>query len=92
MGEDISRLSSASRATELAKAEKDKEAKRLKDAKKAAKSPAKKSSKKEDTPFPEDEGAMKSYSQAIAQQAENNEPDTPIAYEGESPVDKTVKN
>ena len=40
------------------------------------------SKKKEETPFPEDEGAMKSYSQAIAQQAENNEPDTPIDYEG----------
>lgn len=43
---------------------------------------AKKSSKKDETPFPEDEGAMKSYSQAIAQQAENNEPDTPIDYDG----------
>lgn len=63
-----------------------------KHAKMAAKSPAKKASKEKDTPFPEDEGAMKSYSQAIAQQAENNEPDTPIAYEGESPAEKTVKS
>ena len=71
-----------------AKEEKAKKAAAAKKKKAAAKTKAahkasplsKKSSEKTESPFPEDEGAMKSYSQAIAQQAENNEPDTPIAY------------
>ena len=83
-----------------AKEEKAKKAAAAKKKKAAAKTKAahkasplsKKSSEKTESPFPEDEGAMKSYSQAIAQQAENNEPDTPIAYQGESPAEKTVKN
>jgi hypothetical protein len=51
------------------------------------------SSKNVETPFPEDEVAMKSYSQAIAQQAENNEPDAPVDYEGQAPAEKmTNKN
>jgi hypothetical protein len=52
------------------------------------------SAKKEvETLSPEDEVAMKSYSQAIAQQAENNEPDAPVDYDGQAPAEKmTNKN
>jgi protoporphyrinogen oxidase len=79
------------KAKKAAAAKKKKAAAKKKSAKKATPS-SKKTAEKTESPFPEDEGAMKSYSQAIAQQAENNEPDTPIAYEGESPAEKTVKN
>ena len=65
-------------------------AKKKSAAKKAKESPI--SKKKEETPFPEDEGAMKSYSQAIAQQAEITEPDTPVAYEHQAPAEKTSNN
>lgn len=82
------------KAKKAADAKKKAAQKKKKTSKSSVKSATKKiSAKNVETPFPEDEGAMKSYSQAIAQQAENNEPYTPIAYEGEAPAEKmTSKN
>jgi hypothetical protein len=77
-----------------AAAAKKKSAAKNKKSKSSVKVSAKKSSAKSlETPFPEDEVAMKSYSQAIAQQAENNEPDAPVDYDGQAPAEKmTNKN
>jgi hypothetical protein len=78
-----------------AAAAKKKSAAKNKKSKSSAKVSAKNASAKNvvETPFPEDEVAMKSYSQAIAQQAENNEPDAPVDYDGQAPAEKmTNKN